>query len=145
MRLKCTKSAIEPMKQFNLYYFVRHNRLNNSIANCTDNQYLLYDDYWLKYKLTDIIEEAKLYELLKTEFKDNILYIDNVMTYRYLQNNEMNTIEIFYPFNGDLTSAEFTVANSTMKADNISNLTDIIQIINYLKGNKKWNLNAKNQ
>lgn len=137
MRLKCTKSVIEPMKQFNPYYFVRHNRLNNSIANRTDNQYLLYDDYWLKYKLTDIIEEAKLYELLKTEFKDNILYIDNVMTYRYLQNNEMNTIEIFYPFNGDLTSAEFTVANSTMKADNISNLTDIIQIINYLKGNKK--------
>lgn len=137
MRLKCIKPDIELLKEFNKYYFVKHNRLNNSIANHTDNQYLLYDDYWLKYKLADIIAEAKLYELLKTEFKDNIRYIDNVMTYRYLQNNKMNTIEIFYPFNGDLTSAELTVANSTMKANNIQQLTDIIHIINYLKGSKK--------
>ena len=137
MRLKCTKPDIELLKEFNQYYFVKHNRLNNSIANRTDNQYLLYNNYWLKYKLTDIIEETKLYELLKAEFKDNILYIDNVITYRYLQNNKMNTIEIIYPFNGDLTSAEFTVANSTMKVDNIQQLTDIIHIINYLKGSKK--------
>lgn len=137
MRLKCTKPDIELLKEFNQYYFIKHNRLNNSIINRTDNQHLLYDDYWLKYKLADIIEEAKLYESLKTEFKDNIIYIDNVITYRYLQNNKMNTIEIFYPFNGDLTLAEFTVTNSTMKANNISNLTDIIHIINYLKGSKK--------
>lgn len=134
MRLKCTKPDIELLKEFNQYYFVKHNPLGNSIANRTDSQYLLYDDYWSRYKLTDIIAEAKLYEVLKTEFKDNILYIDNIMIYRYLQNNKMNTIEIFYPFNGDMTSVGFTVANSTLKADNISNLTDIADIIKYLKG-----------
>ena len=137
MRLKTTKSVIELLKEFNQYYFVRHNRLTNLIVNRTDNQYLLYSDYWSRYKLADIIAEAKLYELLKTQFKDNILYIDNVMTYRYLQNNKRNTIEIFYPFNGDMTSVGFTVANSALKADNISNLADIADIINYLKGSKK--------
>lgn len=137
MQLKTTKSVIKLLKEFNQYYFVKYNKLGNSIINRTDDQYSLYNDYWSRYKLTDIIAEAKLYELLKTEFKDNIRYIDNIMIYHYLQNNKRNTIEIFYPFNGDMTSVGFTVANSTLKADNIQQLTDIVDIISYLKGDIK--------
>lgn len=137
MQLKTTKSVIKLLKEFNQYYFVKYNKLGNSIINRTDDQYSLYNDYWSRYKLTDIIAEAKLYELLKTEFKDNIRYIDNIMIYHYLQNNKRNTIEIFYPFNGDMTSVGFIVANSTLKADNIQQLTDIVDIISYLKGDIK--------
>ena len=102
--------------------------------------YSLDANYWSKDKLADYITEGKLYELLKTEFKDNILYIDNRLTYRYLSNNSMTTIEIFYPFNGNMASAGFTVENScenvyfNKRADNITNLSDIIDIIGYLKG-----------
>lgn len=139
MQLKTTKTVIELMKEFNQYYFIKHKRLTNSAVNRTDNLYSLDANYWSKDKLADYIAEGKLYELLKTEFKDNILYIDNKLTYRYLSNNSMTTIEIFYPFNGNMASAGFTVENSCEnvyfnKIDNITNLTDIIDIIGYLKG-----------
>lgn len=140
MQLKTTKSVIELLKEFNQYYFIKHKRLTNSVVNRTDNLYSLDANYWSKDKLADYIAEGKLYELLKTEFKDNILYIDSRLTYRYLSNNSMTTIEIFYPFNGNMTSAGFTVENScgniyfNKRVDNITNLSDIIDIIGYLKG-----------
>lgn len=140
MQLKTTKAIIELLKEFNRYYFIKHKRLTNSAVNRTDNLYSLDANYWSKDKLADYITEGKLYELLKTEFKDNILYIDNRLTYRYLSNNSMTTIEIFYPFNGNMASAGFTVENScenvyfNKRADNITNLSDIIDIIGYLKG-----------
>lgn len=140
MQLKATKSVIELLKEFNQYYFIKHKRLTNSAVNRTDNQYSLDANYWSKDKLTDYIVEGKLYELLKTQFKDNIFYIDNRLTYRYLSNNSFTTIEIFYPFNGNMMSAGFTVENPcenvyfNKKVDNITNLTDIIDIIGYLKG-----------
>ena len=140
MQLKTTKSVIELLKEFNRYYFIKHNKPINSAANRIDHQYSLGANYWSKDKLADYIAEGKLYKLLKTEFKDNILYIDNRLTYRYLSNNSMTTIEIFYPFNGNMASAGFTVENSCEKiyfnkrVDNITKLSDIIDIIGYLKG-----------
>lgn len=140
MQLKTTKAIIELLKEFNRYYFIKHKRLTNSAVNRTDNLYSLDANYWSKDKLADYIAEGKLYELLKTEFKDNILYIDNKLTYRYLSNNSITTIEIFYPFNGNMASAGFTVENLcenvyfNKRVDNITNLNDIIDIIGYLKG-----------
>lgn len=140
MQLKTTKSVIELLKQFNKYYFVKHNEITNSSVNRTDHQYSLSANYWSKEKLADYIAEGKLYELLKTQFKDNIFYMDNRLTYRYMSNKSFTIIEIFYPFNGNMTSAGFTVENSreniylNKRVDNIKNLNDIVDIIGYLKG-----------
>ena len=137
MHLECKKSVIELLKEFNRYYFIKHKRLTNSAVNRTDNLYSLDANYWSKDKLADYITEGKLYELLKTEFKDEISYSPIDITYEPSHTNL--SIGISYPYGSDKTKLWLIILDATKPDvaredfDNIKNLTDIVDILKQVR------------
>lgn len=96
MQLKCKKSVVDVLKQFNKYYIVKAsttvyereyertqlysliNRYGDTIAR--ELPVHLFQAY-MSYGPLNFVLEAQLYELLKETFKDEIFYSPNDITY----------------------------------------------------------------
>lgn len=152
MRLKCKKSVIDVLKQFNKYYIVKAsttvyereyertqlysliNRYGETIAR--EFPVHLFQAY-MRYYPINFVLEAQLYELLKTEFKDEISYSLIDITYEPSHTNL--SIGITYPYDSDKTKLWLRIFDSTKydvareDFDNIKNLTDIVDILKQVR------------
>lgn len=152
MRLKCKKSVVDVLKQFNKYYIVKAsttvyereyeriqlysliNRFDGTIA-CEFPVHLF--QAYMRYYPINFVYEAQLYELLKAEFKDEISYSPIDITYEPSHTNL--SIGITYPYDSDKTKLWLRVSGPA-KADyacedfdNIKNLTDIVDILKQIR------------
>lgn len=153
MRLKCKKSVVDVLKQFNKYYIVKAsttvyereyertqlysliNRYGDTIAR--EFPVHLFQAY-MRYYPINFVLEAQLYELLKTEFKDDVFYLyNNGLTYEPSHTNL--SIVITYPYDSDKTKLWLRVFDSTKydcareDFDNIKDLTDIVEILKQVR------------
>ena len=152
MRLKCKKSVVDVLKQFNKYYIVKAsttvyereyertqlysliNRYGDTIAR--EFPVHLFQVY-MRYYPINFVLEAQLYELLKTEFKDEISYSLIDITYEPSHTNL--SIGITYPYDSDKTKLWLRIFDSTKSDvaredfDNIKNLTDIVDILKQVR------------
>ena len=146
MQLKCKKSVVDVLKQFNNYYIVKAsttvyereyertqlysliNRYGNTIAR--EFPVHLFQAY-MRYYSINFVLEAQLYELLKTEFKEDVFYSYGVLMYEPSHTNL--TIHIAYPYDSDPTKLWLRVCDAYKPDciredfDNIKNLTDIVK------------------
>lgn len=94
MRLKCKKPVVDVLKQFNKYYIVKAsttvyereyeriqlygliNRFDDTIAR--ELPVHLFQAS-MRYYPINFVYEAQLYELLKTEFKEDVFYSYGVL------------------------------------------------------------------
>lgn len=152
MKLKCKKSVIGVLKQFNKYYIVKAsttvyereyertqlysliNRYGDTIAR--EFPVHLFQAY-MRYYPINFVLEAQLYELLKTEFKDEISYSLIDITYEPSHTNL--SIGITYPYDSDKTKLWLRIFDSTKydcareDFDNIKDLTDIVDILKQVR------------
>ena len=152
MKLKCKKSVIDVLKQFNKYYIVKAsttvyereyertqlysliNRYDDTIAR--EFPVHLFQAY-MRYYPINFVPEAQLYELLKTEFKDEISYSPIDITYEPSHTNL--SIGISYPYGSDKTKLWLIILDATKPDvaredfDNIKNLTDIVDILKQVR------------
>jgi hypothetical protein len=152
MHLKCKKSVVDVLKQFNKYYIVKAsttvyereyertqlygliNRFDDTIAR--ELPVHLFQAY-MRYYPINFVYEAQLYELLKTEFKDEISYSPIDITYEPSHTNL--SIGISYPYDSDPTKLWLRVCDAYKPDciredfDNIKNLTDIVDILKQVR------------
>lgn len=152
MHLKCKKSVVDVLKQFNKYYIVKAsttvyereyeriqlysliNRYGDVIAR--EFPVHLFQAY-MRYYPINFVLEAQLYELLKTKFKDEISYSPIDITYEPSHTNL--SIGISYPYDSDKTKLWLRIFDSTkydcVREDfgNIKNLTDIVDILKQVR------------
>lgn len=148
MRLKCKKSVIDVLKQFNKYYIVKAsttvyereyeriqlysliNRFGDTLAR--EFPVHLFQAY-MRYYPINFVLEAQLYELLKTEFKDDVFYSYGVLMYEPSHTNL--SIHISYPYDSDKTKLWLIILYATKSDvaredfDNIKDLNDIVDIL----------------
>ena len=148
MHLKCKKSVVDVLKQFNKYYIVKAsttvyereyeriqlysliNRYGGVIAR--EFPVHLFQAY-MRYYPINFVLEAQLYELLKTEFKEDVFYSYSVLMYEPSHTNL--SIHISYPYDSDKTKLWLIILDATKSDvaredfDNIKNLTDIVDIL----------------
>ena len=153
MQLKCKKSVVDVLKQFNKYYIVKAsttvyereyeriqlygliNRFDDTIAR--ELPVHLFQAY-LRYYPINFVYEAQLYELLKTEFKNDVFYSYGVFMYEPSHTNL--SIHISYPYDSDKTKLWHIILDATKSDvaredfDNIKNLTDIVDILKQVRG-----------
>ena len=152
MQLKCKKSIVDVLKQFNNYYIVKAsttvyereyertqlysliNRYGDTIAR--EFPVHLFQAY-MRYYPINFVLEAQLYELLKTEFKDDVFYSYGDLTYE--PSHTDLSIRITYPYDSDKTKL-WLIVFGPAKADyaredfdNIKNLTDIVDILKQVR------------
>lgn len=152
MKLKTTKAVIELLKQFNKYYIVKASTTVYEREYERTQLYSLINRYdgviarelpvhlfqaFIRYYPINFILEAQLYELLKTEFKDDIFYSYGDLTYEPSHTNL--SIRISYPYNSDKTKLWLRVFGPA-EADyaredfnNIKNLADIVDILKQVR------------
>lgn len=152
MQLKCKKSVVDVLKQFNKYYIVKAsttvyereyertqlysliNRYGDTIAR--ELPVHLFQAY-MSYGPLNFVLEAQLYELLKETFKDEIFYSPNDITYEPSHTNL--SIGITYPYDSDKTKLWLRIFDSTKydyareDFDNIKDLTDIVDILKQVR------------
>lgn len=152
MQLKCKKSVIDVLKQFNKYYIVKAsttvyereyertqlysliNRYGDTIAR--EFPVHLFQAY-MRYYPINFVLEAQLYELLKETFKDEISYSPIDITYEPSHTNL--SIGISYPYDSGKTKLWLRVFDSAKydyvreDFDNIKNLTDIVDILKQVR------------
>ena len=152
MKLKTTKSVINVLKQINKYYIVKAsttvyereyertqlysliNRYGNTIAR--EFPVHLFQAY-MRYYPINFVLEAQLYELLKTEFKEDVFYSYGVLMYEPSHTNL--SIHISYPYDSDKTKLWLIILDATKSDvaredfDNIKNLTDIVDILKQVR------------
>lgn len=153
MQLKCKKSVIDVLKQFNKYYIVKAsttvyereyartqlysliNRFDDTIA-CELPVHLF--QALMRYGPMNFIYEIQLYELLKSEFKEDVFYLyNNELTYNPSHTNL--SIRICYPCKSNKTKLWLSVFGPTESDyaredfDNIKNLTDIVDILKQVR------------
>lgn len=152
MKLKCKKSVVDALKQFNKYYIVKAsttvyereyertqlysliNRFDDTIAR--ELPVHLFQAY-MRYYPINFVYEAQLYELLKAEFKDEVFYSAIDLVYEPSHTNL--SIGISYPYDSDKTKLWLRVFDSAKydyvreDFDNIKNLTDIVDILKQVR------------
>lgn len=152
MQLKCKKSVIDVLKQFNKYYIVKAsttvyereyeriqlysliNRFGDTIAR--EFPVHLFQAY-MRYYPINFVYEAQLYELLKTEFKEDVSYSPIDIAYEPSHTNL--SIGISYPYDSDKTKLWLRIFDATKSDvaredfDNIKNLTDIVDILKQVR------------
>jgi hypothetical protein len=152
MQLKCKKSVIDVLKQINKYYIVKAsttvyereyeriqlygliNRFDDTIAR--ELPVHLFQAY-LRYYPINFVYEAQLYELLKTEFKNDVFYSYGVLMYEPSHTNL--SIHIAYPYDSDKTKLWLIILDATKSDvaredfDNIKDLTDIVDILKQVR------------
>lgn len=152
MRLKCKKSVVDVLKQFNKYYIVKAsttvyereyeriqlygliNRFDDTIAR--EFPVHLFQAY-MRYYPINFVYEAQLYELLKAEFKDEVFYSAIDLVYEPSHTNL--SIHISYPYDSDKTKLWLIILDATKSDvaredfDNIKNLTDIVDILKQVR------------
>lgn len=152
MQLKCKKSVVDVLKQINKYYIVKAsitvyereyeriqlygliNRFDETIAR--ELPVHLFQVY-LRYYPINFVYEAQLYELLKTEFKNDVFYSYGVLMYEPSHTNL--SIHISYPYDSDKTKLWLIILDATKSDvaredfDNIKNLTDIVDILKQVR------------
>lgn len=152
MKLKTTKSVIDVLKQINKYYIVKAsttvyereyeriqlysliNRFGNIFARELPAH--LFQAY-MRYYPINFVLEAQLYELLKTEFKEDVFYSYGVLMYEPSHTNL--SIHISYPYDSDKTKLWLIILDATKSDvaredfDNIKNLTDIVDILKQVR------------
>lgn len=152
MKLKTTKSVIDVLKQINKYYIVKAsttvydreyeriqlygliNRFDDTIAR--ELPVHLFQAS-MRYYPINFILEAQLYELLKTEFKEDVFYSYGVLMYEPSHTNL--SIHISYPYDSDKTKLWLIILDATKSDvaredfDNIKNLTDIVDILKQVR------------
>lgn len=152
MRLKCKKSVVDVLKQFNKYYIVKAstavyereyeriqlygliNRFDDTIAR--ELPVHLFQAS-MRYYPINFVYEAQLYELLKTEFKEDVFYSYGVLMYEPSHTNL--SIHISYPYDSDKTKLWLIILDATKSDvaredfDNIKNLTDIVDILKQVR------------
>lgn len=153
MKLKTTKAVIDVLKQFNNYYIVKAsttvyereyertqlysliNRFGDTLAR--EFPVHLFQAY-MRYYPINFVLEAQLYELLKTEFKNDVFYLyDNELAYEPSHTNL--SIRISYPYDSDETKLWLRVFGPAKSDyaredfDNIKNLTDIVDILKQVR------------
>lgn len=93
---------------------------------------ILFQAY-MRYYPINFVLEAQLYELLKTEFKNDVFYSYGALTYE--PSHTDLSIHISYPYDGDKTKLWLIILDATKSDvaredfDNIKNLTDIVDIL----------------
>ena len=152
MKLKTTKSVVDVLKQLNKYYIVKasttvyereYERIQlYSLINRFDNTFArklpahLFQAS-MRYYPINFVYEAQLYELLKTEFKEDVFYSYGDLTYEPSHTNL--SIGITYPYDSDKTKLWLRIFDSTKydcareDFDNIKNLTDIVDILKQVR------------
>lgn len=152
MQLKCKKSVIELLKEFNRYASVKTepesdnpivNR-NYKIINRIDNNYL-YDVLDCEFSsifdedtLEKLVVKVKLYDILKNEFGDEIFY-QNLYFLVYEPKNTNLSITIGYPDNDMyLNQVCFVIRYTSRELAKIevlpiSDITDIVELLKQLK------------
>lgn len=152
MKLKCKKSVVDVLKQLNKYYIVKAsttvyereyeriqlysliNRFGDTIAR--EFPVHLFQAY-MRYYPINFVYEAQLYELLKTEFKEDVFYSYGVLMYEPSHTNL--SIHISYPYDSDKTKLWLIILDATKSDvaredfDNIKNLTDIVDILKQVR------------
>lgn len=152
MQLKCKKSVVDVLKQINKYYIVKAsitvyereyertqlysliNRFGDTIAR--EFPVHLFQAY-MRYYPINFVLEAQLYELLKTEFKEDVFYSYGVLMYEPSHTNL--SIHISYPYDSDKTKLWLIILDATKSDvaredfDNIKNLTDIVDILKQVR------------
>lgn len=152
MKLKTTKSVVDVLKQLNKYYIVKAsttayereyeriqlygliNRFDDTIAH--EFPVHLFQAY-MRYYPINFVLEAQLYELLKTEFKDDVFYSYGVLMYEPSHTNL--SIHISYPYDSDKTKLWLIILDATKSDvaredfDNIKDLTDIVDILRQVR------------
>lgn len=152
MKLKTTKSVVDVLKQINKYYIVKAsttvyereyeriqlygliNRFDDIIAR--EFPVHLFQAY-MRYYPINFVLEAQLYELLKTEFKDDVFYSYGVLMYEPSHTNL--SIHISYPYDSDKTKLWLIILDATKSDvaredfDNIKNLIDIVDILKQVR------------
>ena len=152
MRLKCKKSVVDVLKQFNKYYIVKAstavyereyertqlysliNRYGDTIAR--EFPVHLFQAY-MRYYPINFVLEAQLYELLKNEFKDEVFY--SWVDLMYEPSHTNLSIGITYPYDSDKTKLWLRIHDATKSDcvredfDNIKNLTDIVDILKQVR------------
>lgn len=152
MQLKCKKSVIELLKEFNRYASVKTelesdnpiaNR-NYKIINRIDNNYL-YDVLDCEFSsifdedtLEKLVVKVKLYDILKNEFSDEIFY-QNLYFLVYEPKNTNLSITIGYPDNDMYLNQVCLVIRYTsgelakVEVLPILDITDIVGLLKQLK------------
>lgn len=152
MQLKCKKSVVDVLKQINKYYIVKasitvyereyeHTQLYSLINRFGDTiarefPVHLFQAY-MRYYPINFVYEAQLYELLKTEFKEDVFYSYGVLMYEPSHTNL--SIHISYPYDSDKTKLWLIILDATKSDvaredfDNIKNLTDIVDILKQVR------------
>ena len=152
MKLKTTKSVADVLKQLNKYYIVKAsttvyerecertqlysliNRFGDTIAR--EFPVHLFQAY-MRYYPINFVLEAQLYELLKTEFKNDVFYSYGDLTYEPSHTNL--SIHIAYPYDSGPTKLWLRVCDAyepdciREDFDNIKNLTDIVDILKQVR------------
>ena len=152
MKLKTTKAVVDVLKQINKYYIVKAsttvyereyeriqlysliNRFGNTFARELPAH--LFQAF-MRYGPMNFVLEAQLYELLKTEFKNDVFYSYGDLTYNPSHTNL--SIRICYPCKSNKTKLWLSVFGPTKydcareDFDNIKDLTDIIDILKQVK------------
>lgn len=152
MQLKCKKSVIDVLKQFNKYYIVKASTTVYEREYERTQLYSLINRYgdtlarefpvhlfqaFMRYGPMNFVYEAQLYELLKTKFKDEISYSPIDITYEPSHTNL--SIGITYPYDSDKTKLWLRIFDSTKydcareDFDNIKDLTDIVDILKQVR------------
>lgn len=148
MKLKCKKSVVDILKQFNKYYIVKAsttvyereyeriqlygliNRFDDTIAR--ELPVHLFQAS-MRYYPINFVYEAQLYELLKAEFKEDVSYSPIDITYE--PSHTDLSIRINYPYDSDKAKLWLSVFGPAKvdyareDFDNIKNLTDIVDIL----------------
>lgn len=152
MKLKTTKSVVDVLKQINKYYIVKAsttvyereyeriqlygliNRFDDTIARELPAH--LFEAF-MRYSPISFVLEAQLYELLKTEFKDDVFYSYGVLMYEPSHTNL--SIHISYPYDSDKTKLWLIILDATKSDvaredfDNIKDLNDIVDILKQVR------------
>lgn len=152
MQLKCKKSVVDVLKQINKYYIVKAsitvyereyeriqlygliNRFDDTIAR--EFPVHLFQAY-MRYYPINFVLEAQLYELLKTEFKEDVFYSYGVLMYEPSHTNL--SIHISYPYDNGKTKLWLIILDATKSDvaredfDNIKDLTDIVDILKQVR------------
>ena len=152
MKLKCTKSVVDVLKQINKYYIIKAsttvyereyeriqlygliNRFDDTIARELPAH--LFQAY-MRYYPINFVYEAQLYKLLKAEFKDEVFY--SWVDLMYEPSHTNLSIGISYPYDSDKTKLWLRIHDATKSDvaredfDNIKDLTDIVDILKQVK------------
>ena len=154
MQLKCKKSVIELLKEFNCYASVKTEpesnnpeaKRNYKIINRIDNNCLYDFSDWEFgiYSIFDedtlekLVAEVKLYDILKNEFGDEVFY-QNLYFLVYEPKHTNLSITIGYPDNDIyLNQVSFVIRYTSRELAKIeilpiSDLTDIVDILKQVR------------